>query len=127
MTNGTSEGWRYLSEIREISGNGWKVPDRRINQEQPIGFKQREGNLPQYLCRRILHKVEGSGNTSCRKLSVDLVSLIDRAEYIWIRGGKLGKVYKEGFMDLKSPPRNQLISSIPVRYQSAFLPVSFHR
>jgi hypothetical protein len=64
-----------------------------------------------------LHKGEGSGNISFRKLSVDLVSLVERAEYIWIRGGKLGKVYKEGFMDLKSPPRTQLFSSIPVRYQ----------
>jgi hypothetical protein len=73
-----------------------------------------------YLCRRFLHKVEGSGNTFFRKLSVDLVSLIKRTEYIWIRGGKLGKVYKEGFMDLKSSLRTQLISSIPVRYQSAF-------
>jgi hypothetical protein len=32
--------------------------------------------------------------------------LIERAEYIWKRGGKLGKVYKEGFMDLKSSPQN---------------------
>jgi hypothetical protein len=44
MTNGTSEGWRYLSEIREISGNGWKVLERRTNQEQPMGFKHEEGN-----------------------------------------------------------------------------------
>jgi len=56
-----------------------------------------------------LQEVESSGNISFRKLSVDLVSLVERAEYIWIRGGKLGKVYKEGFMDLKSPPRTQLI------------------
>jgi hypothetical protein len=62
--------------------------------------------VPQYLCRRILHKGEGSGNISFRKLSVDLVSLVKRAEYIWIRGGKLGKVYKEGFMDLKSLSQN---------------------
>jgi hypothetical protein len=44
MTNGSSEGCRHLSEIREMDGNGWKVLGRRTNQEQPMGFKHKEGN-----------------------------------------------------------------------------------
>jgi hypothetical protein len=65
MTNGTSEGWRYPSKIREISGNGWKVLERRTNQEQPMGFKQKKGN-----CHNIC--VEGS----CIKKKVPEISLL---------------------------------------------------
>jgi hypothetical protein len=40
MTNSTSEGWRYLSEISEISGNGWKVLERRTNHQWDLSMRK---------------------------------------------------------------------------------------
>jgi hypothetical protein len=55
----------------------------------------------------LLGEVEGSGKVLLWLQSVDLVSV---AVCIWIRGGKIGKVYKESFLDLKFPSQLAALS-----------------
>jgi len=55
----------------------------------------------------LLDKVEGSRKVCLWSQSVNLASV---AVCIWIRGGKVGKVYKEGFAGLnKGVPTIQII------------------
>jgi len=56
MTNDTSEKWRHLNMTREISGNDWKVLERRTNQDQPMGMEYGKGGC---------HNICGEG--SCKR------------------------------------------------------------
>jgi hypothetical protein len=66
----------------------------------------------------LLGEVEGSGKVLLWLQSIDLVSV---AVCIWIRGGKVGKVYKESFLDLKFPSQ---LAALSFLFQ---LPDSFSR